>query len=393
MIITLEQALCNKLDFVDFEDKTILSFELDKQKIKQVLKTQGVQKVYNFDDAINFDIEIDSTSDFNPNSANLRYFNFKDLQHYNGHRVYSCILDICPKQEDEELTFFYRVKIKQEEQSYEIKRNNIQTVENFEFDTLWSEPCAVTIKQNYTLNILKTMYDFIADRNSYNKEVYSADFYTFLLPHAKELNDVYSEILKTKEMFILQKCDTNKLNEVFGYNYGFNIPFNMNTEEYRRMLMELRQSYLNAGTFTSIANVLHYFIGEEVNYLDYRNLFPWILRNREIEAENPSYWNYKSNYYLYKEDRPDNEKTRNEIMLLSDNFVKFNFIIKSDNFYNYDIDNDSIITIINKLKPAYTKCNFTFEKQEEFNPPQFVNPLLADSNNVFLINDDTYMQF
>ena len=39
MIITLEQALCNKLDFVDFEDKTILSFELDKQKIKQVLKT------------------------------------------------------------------------------------------------------------------------------------------------------------------------------------------------------------------------------------------------------------------------------------------------------------------------------------------------------------------
>ena len=51
------------------------------------------------------------------------------------------------------------------------------------------------------------MYDFIADRNSYNKEVYSANFYSFLFPHAKEFNKAYNEILKTKEMFILQKCD------------------------------------------------------------------------------------------------------------------------------------------------------------------------------------------
>lgn len=391
MIINFDKTLCENLDFVDFEEKTILSFELNKQAIKEKLQNLGVQKIYNFDDIINFDIEIDSTPDFN--SANLKQINFRDLQCFVGHRVCSCIIEIAHKQEDEELTFYYRVKVNEQEKSYQIKENDWQTTDIFGFVNDWSETCEVKIKQNYTLNIIKAMYDFIADRNSYNKEVYSANFYSFLFPHAKEFNKAYNEILKTKEMFILQKCDTNYLNEVFGYNYGFNIPFNINTEEYRRILMTLRRSYISAGTFTSIANVLYYFTGEKVVYKDFKNIYPWILREKEVEYDHPSYTNYKSNYYLYNINRLDNEKAKNEIMLLDDDFAKFNFIIKGDNFYNYDIDTYNILTIINKLKPVYTKCILSIDEKEDYNPTELTNCLLVDDDYLILFDNEIYGQY
>lgn len=392
MIINLEKP-CKNLMSCDFEDKTILSFELDKQQIKNVLKQLGFEKIYNFQENIDFIIQIDSVPTFD--SVNLKEYSFKEQHFYNGNIVYSCILKVEDRQLAEQSTFYYRVKIKQQEQQYNIKSEGIQGYYSFEFISDWSEPSIIVIKKDYTLDILHSMYNFIADHNSYNKEVKSANFYYFLLPYAKEFNKVYEQIIKSKELFLLNNCDTNKLDEVFGNNYGFNIPFNMNTEEYRRLIMKLRSSYMNAGNYNSIKENLIYFFGEEPIFRDYRKIFPWILRkkDRKIEdPENPSYYNYKSNYYLYFKDRQYNKK-KNEILLLSENFKKFNFEIKIDNFFNVDFIEKDIKTIINKLKPVYTKYILVIDKKEEFNPPPYVNPLLVNDTQIMKGSDDTYIKY
>lgn len=392
MIINLEKP-CKNLMSCDFEDKTILSFELDKQQIKNVLKQLGFEKIYNFQENIDFIIQIDSVPTFD--SVNLREYSFKEQHFYTGNIVYSCILKVEDRQLEEQSTFYYRIKIKQQEQQYNIKSEGIQGYYSFEFISDWSKPSIITIKKDYTLDILHSMYNFIADHNSYNKEVKSANFYYFLLSYAKEFNKTYEQIIKSKELFLLNNCDTNKLDEVFGNNYGFNIPFNMNTEEYRRLIMKLRSSYMNAGNYKSIKENLIYFFGEEPIFRDYRKIFPWILRKKDRkikDPENPSYYNYKSNYYLYSKNKQYNKK-KNEILLLSEDFKKFNFEIKIDNFFNVDFIEKDIKTIINKLKPVYTKYILVIEEKEEFNPPPYVNPLLVNDTQIMKGSDDTYIKY
>lgn len=392
MIIELNKP-CNNLMFCDFNDKTILSFELDKQQIKEKLQEMGFQKFYNFNDNINFIIQIDNTPEFN--SINLREIEFKNQYFYTGNIVYSCITKIVERQLSGETTFYYRVKIKQENKTYNVKLNNSQTYFNLEFNSDWSDACKITIKKDYTMDILHSMYNFISDYNAYNKEVKSANFYNFLLPHAKEFNNVYSEFLRTKETFLLSKCDTSKLDETFGNNYGFNLPFDINAEEYRRLLMTLRQSYMNAGTFNSIKNNLKYFLGEDAIFKDYRTIFPWILRSKNHKVkdpENPSYKNFKSNYYLHSKNR-SNVFKKNRILLLSSTFKKFNFEIKFDNFFNVKFDKRNVEIIINKLKPVYTKYILVIEEQEDFNPPIYTSPLLVNDTDVLLGSDNFYIQY
>ena len=109
MIITLDKTPCIELSFADFDEhSTILSFELDKQLIKEALLEHDFNKVYNWNTVVDFDIEIDSVNTFD--SVNLRRISYSTLQHYNGNRVYACIVPIAKRQEDEELTFYYRIQ-------------------------------------------------------------------------------------------------------------------------------------------------------------------------------------------------------------------------------------------------------------------------------------------
>lgn len=389
MQIELNNPVKNLL-YSDFEDKTILSFELDKQQIKSKLQELGFQKIYNFDDNLNFIIQIDSKNTFD--TINLQEYKFKNLQHYSGKLIYSCIIKIAERQLEEESTFYFRVKIEEGQKQYNIKKDEVQGYYNFDFVNEWSTPKQITIKKNYTMDILLAMYNFIADYNAYNKEIKSANFYNFLLPHAKELNSIFAEIIKSKDLFLLDKCDTNELDKIFGNNYGFNIPFNMNTEEYRRVIENLRVSYMKAGTYDSINTVIKYFLGENAIFSDYRFVYPWILRNREIVAENPSYNNYKSNYYVYNNDRYAN-KLKNEAMILSNNFKKFNFKVKFDNFFNTEFDKKEIEVIINKLKPVYDKYILRIEEVETFNPPSYISPLLVKDDVVLKGGDESYIKY
>lgn len=392
MIINLEKV-CKELMYSDFEDKTILSFELDTQKIKNELKKINIQRIYNLKDNINFIIQVDNVSTFN--SINLKEYEFNNLENYKGNLVYSCVLKICERQLDNESTFYYRVKIKQISQQYNILKDDVQGYYNFEFENNWSDFCEIKIKKNYTLDILLSMYNFIADYNAYNKEVKSANFYNFLLPHAKEFNKSFEEIIKTKEMNLLDKCNTNELDNVFGNNYGFNIPFNINTEEYRRMLINLRKAYLNAGTYNSINSVIKYFFGEDAEFKDYRNIYPWILRNKKRKLKdpnNPSYTNYKSNYYLYDKERKFDIQ-KNKIMLLKKDFKKFNFEIKFDNFFNINFIKSDIEKVINMLKPVYTKYILYIKEIEDFNPPPYVSPLLVQDQVILKGSDDSYIKY
>ncbi|MCM1260583.1 MAG: hypothetical protein NC222_06470 [Staphylococcus sp.] len=365
MIIELKQP-CKDLMYCDFEDKTILSWELDTQQIKEKLQELSFQKIYDFKENIDFLIEIDSTPEFN--SINLQTYNFKDLeQYYTGNCVYSCILKIAEKQLSEESKFYYRVKINPKSIKFIVKQSDDVIYYDFEFNSDWGETSEITIKKNYTLDILHSMYNFISDYNAYNKEIKSANFYNFLLPHAKEFNKSFEEIMLSKELFFLDKCNSNKLDEIYGNNYGFNIPFNMNAEEYRRLMISLRKAYTNAGTYHSINSVLKYFFGENANFNDFRKIYPWILRSKKIkDPENPSYTNFKSNYYLYEEKLKDYPLQKNRIMLLDENIRKFCFLIKIDNFFNVEYNKKDIKTIINKLKPVYTKYVLKIEEKEDF---------------------------
>ena len=157
MIIYLDKP-CKNLMSCDFEDKTILSFELDKQQIKEKLKELGFQKIYNFQDNINFIIQIDSEPTFD--TINLQEYEFKKLQNYTGNVIYSCIVKICEKQMEEESKFYFRVKIKSQEQQYNIKSENIQGYYSFEFVDDWSNSQEIIIKRDYTMAIINSMYNY-----------------------------------------------------------------------------------------------------------------------------------------------------------------------------------------------------------------------------------------
>ena len=76
-------------------------------------------------------------------------------------------------------------------------------------------------------------------------------------------------------------------------------------------------------------------------------------------------------------------------MLVNDNFRKFTFIVKSDNFFNRQIDEFKIKDILNILKPAYTKYLLNL------NVGSFIDmkALVADNENVLLADDNEYLMY
>ena len=76
-------------------------------------------------------------------------------------------------------------------------------------------------------------------------------------------------------------------------------------------------------------------------------------------------------------------------MLVNDNFRKFTFIVKSDNFFNRQIDESKIKDVLNILKPAYTKYLLNL------NVDSFVDmkALLVDNENVLLADDNEYLMY
>ena len=79
--------------------------------------------------------------------------------------------------------------------------------------------------------------------------------------------------------------------------------------------------------------------------------------------------------------------------MMLDNYQKlFTFIVKTENFYNRDIDTNKIKEILNLLKSAYTKYSLNITEQEEvsgFNYYIYIN----DQEEILLANDEQYIRY
>lgn len=391
----LDTKLCYDLLAVQLSDGCLdLSWSLDTDTLKELLKNNDIEKILNFYDNIDFLIEIDNVETFD--SVNLKQYTFSNItKTYNGNIVFSAVIPF-NKNQFEETNYFFRVKLIQKDTNYYIIQNNKQAIEDIEFNDNWSDVKYFSIRKNYIKDIVETMYTFVADFNAYNKEAKSANMYYIFQAFADTLDKEYEYVLETKNNNFINKAKPDNLVENFGILFKFSNADSINMEEYRRIMKNLIIGYQNGGAWNYIKEVIKYFFGYTPDLLTYKNFYPWILRKQSFvnpdpeEIEDRNYNNPESNYYLYKNDFAY-WKNRNEIMLLSDYFSKFAFVVKSDNFFNIDIDSNKIAAILDLLKSVYTKYILSIDSKQEIQ--EIDNMILINDTDSLLISDNDYLQY
>ena len=313
----------------------------------------------------------------------------------------------------QQLFLLIKVKIKNSETTYLVDEGIPETIQ---INDIWPEPLKFNVPKNYTKDIVEMMYSIVADSNSYNKEVKSANFYYLFQAFAYNLNKEFHSLLDVKNSNFLYKSKPDYLLNTFGILFKFTNVNNISMEEYRRILAKLIIGYQNGGAWNYIKEVLQYFVGYYPELTTFNNFYPWILRTKEMlginvqqdeidnSEDNPTnyaigdpinwsdrnYYNPDSRYYAFSSSFPD-QKNNNNIMLLNSSFKKFTFVVKTDNFFNRNINLDNIGNILNILKSAYTKYILNIEEQIPAEETDVTNALMANDNNPILADDDNYI--
>lgn len=387
--------ICYDLLAIQLGDGTLdISWAVDTDSLKSLLQENDVSKVINFYENVDFIIQIDNVETFD--SINLKQYTFSEIEKtYSGNIVFSAVIPF-NKNQLEETNYFLRVKLTQTDTSYNIMNGSAQEIATIEFNDTWSDAKSFVVRKNYTKDIIETMYTFVADFNAYNKEAKSANMYYIFQAFADTLDKEYEYVLETKNNHFINKAKPDNLVENFGVLFKFSDISSLNMEEYRRIMHHLIIGYQNGGAWNYIKEALKYLVGYTPDLVTFKNFYPWILRKENNIKPDPTaiadrnYNNPESNYYLYK-DNFDKWKNKNEIMLLSDYFENFTFVVKADNFFNIDIDKSKIGSILDLLKSVYTKYLLNISPKVEVS--DIDRAILADDNNLLMNNDTQYMQY
>lgn len=390
-------SICNDLLAIPIENGFLdLSWSVDTDELKKKLENLGITKILNFYDNINFSIEIDSVNTFD--SINKKEYNFSEIdKKYVGKMVFSVVIPF-NKNKFEETTYYFRVKLTQRDSTYRTYYGDFLTTSTIEFSDTWSNFKQINIPRNYTKDIIDSMYTFVADNNAYSKEAKSANFYYLFQAFATVLNKQNTFVIEQANNNFIDEILPDNIEKIFGTLFKFSGSMNINSEEYRRIIRELIKGFQNGGSWNYISSVLKYLIGYSPKLVNFNNFYPWIVRSESLQAENPdpnpfsnrNYNNPGSNYYLYYKEF-NLSKNNNSIMLLKENFRKFSFVVKSNNFFNNVIEEDKIKTILNLLKSAYLKYYLAIDEYEEYS--EYYNMLLVDDDNILIANDEEYIQF
>ena len=391
MIINLDK-ICYDLLVIPIENGRLdISWSLNTDIIRDELIKNDINKIFDFHDKVDFVIQIDNKNTFD--TINFKQFYFSNIeQKYIGNIVFSAIIDF-NKNQFEETEYYIRIKLLDKDNSFLVKTSTSDsTYEQIQFNNNWSDTLKFVIPKDFTKDLTESMYTMVADFNAYNKEVKSANFYYLFQAFADTLNKQNNFVVQLKNSNFINKSIPDFLYDTFGVLYKFTNIQGLNMEEYRRIIKNLIIGYEHGGAWNYIKQVLKYLIGYTPELLTFKKFYPWILRKKSLNDpssfKDRNYYNPSSNYYLFKSDF-SNAKNRNKIMLVNDNFRKFTFIVKSDNFFNRQIDESKIKDILNILKPAYTKYLLNL------NVDSFVDmkALLADNENVLLANDNEYLMY
>ena len=391
MIINLDK-ICYDLLVIPIENGRLdISWSLNTDIIRDELIKNDINKIFDFHDKVDFVIQIDNKNTFD--TINFKQFYFSNIeQKYIGNIVFSAIIDF-NKNQFEETEYYIRIKLLDKDNSFLVKTSTSDsTYEQIQFNNNWSDTLKFVIPKDFTKDLTESMYTMVADFNAYNKEVKSANFYYLFQAFADTLNKQNNFVVQLKNSNFINKSIPDFLYDTFGVLYKFTNIQGLNMEEYRRIIKNLIIGYEHGGAWNYIKQVLKYLIGYTPELLTFKKFYPWILRKKSLNDpssfKDRNYYNPSSNYYLFKSDF-SNVKNRNKIMLVNDNFRKFTFIVKSDNFFNRQIDESKIKDILNILKPAYTKYLLNL------NVDSFVDmkALLADNENVLLANDNEYLMY
>jgi hypothetical protein len=385
-------SICNDLLVIPLEDGLIdISWAIDTEKLKEEFIKQSITKILNFQDNVDFNIEIDSVNTFD--SINLQQFKFSEIEKtYRGNIVFSAIVPF-NKNKFEETNYFLRIKIDESSIVYNIIKDE-ESQESITINDSWSNTLEFTIPKNYTKDLVESMYKMVADFNAYNKEAKSANMYYIFQAIATQLNQEFTYIEQEKNKKFINKALPDSLVTVFGELFKFNNAYGISMEEYRRIIKNLILGYQNGGAWNYISETLKYLIGYKPELFTLQNFYPWILRHENKEyTEHPetqtpipdpdwnvrNYYNPLTNFYLYYENDEkvgaiyniDNQYLENRninknlIMMTDENTRKFTFIVKSTNFFNRYIDSDKISTILDLLKSVYTKYSLNLESYIE----------------------------
>lgn len=409
--------ICNDLLVVPLEDGIIdISWTIDTDTIKEKLLQQGITRILNFQENIDFIIQIDNVETFD--SINLKEYNFSQVENkYIGNMVFSAIVSF-NKNKFDETSYYIRVKIIDNEVVY----NTVDTQERQTIITIrdeWSNIYKFDIPKNYTKDLVESMYKMVADFNAYNKEAKSANMYYVFQAIATQLNQEFKYIIDEKNKCFVNKCIPDYLVDVFGILFKFDDAYGISMEEYRRIMRNLIIAYQHGGAWDYIKEVLKYLIGYTPELITLQNFYPWILRRANTEyTEHPetqtpipdpdwsvrNYYNPETNFYLFNESgelgiyNSDHEYTTNKslnknlIMLTDSNTRNFTFIVKASNFFNRQIDNNKISTVLDLLKSVYTKYNLNIDTYTE--PKTFENYIyINDDNEILLSSDDNYLMY
>lgn len=407
MIITPESSLCYDLLAIQLDDGLLdLSWSINTDLLKSLIETECT-KILDFQSIIDFDIQIDTTNTFD--SINLHTYSFSQIdKKYLGNIVYSAIIPF-NKNKFEETTYYFRIKINSNPQSYTAMINERQDIFILAIQDNWSEPLQFTIRKNYTKDIVETMYRTVADFNSYNKEAKSANFYYLFQAFASALNEEFTYVQDLKDNHFIDKALPDDLKNSFGELFKFMDVYGLSMEEYRRILKALIIGYQHGGAWNYIKEVLKYLMGYTPELFTLKNFYPWVLRKAEITGyytdgtpiynwnrpdpvnfEDRNYYNADSNYYLYIKEYSQS-KDKNSVMLTTGNEKLFTFIVKTDNFFNINIDENKVKAILNILKSAYTKYSLNIENYIE--PISLDNDILVSDNEYLLANSSKTLKY
>ena len=409
-------SICYDLLVIPLKDGVIdISWSINTDELKSLLEAQGIEKIINFQDRIDFDIEINNVDTFD--SINLKQYKYSEIEQqalldesvktYRGNIVFSAIIPF-NKDKFEETNYFIRVKLNNAEIPYNIN-SNPQIEQSISFNDAWSDIKEFVIPKNYTKDLVEIMYRTVADFNAYNKEAKSANMYYIFQAVATQLNEQFKYAQNEKNRNFIEKSLPDLLKDTFGVLFKFDDVYGLTMEEYRRILQKLIVAYQYGGAWNYIKEVVKYLIGYTPELVTLKNFYPWVLRTKKtlgitqdsMDKDNPivyglndptnfldrNYYNPESNYYIFNREKIyDNENNyyknknldKNLVMLFNNNEKLFSFIIKIDNFFNRDIDKEKIITILNLLKSVYTKYILNIEVQKE----------KTDFNNFIYINDE-----
>lgn len=407
--------LCNDLLVIPLEDGLIdISWAIDTDTIRTRLLENGITRILNLQDNIDFVLQIDSVNTFD--SINLKEFNFSNIEKtYKGNIVFSAIVPF-NKNKFEETNYYLRIKTI----SNEVVYNTVDTEERQTIITIyddWSDIYRFNIPKNYTKDLVEVMYKMVADFNAYNKEAKSANMYYIFQAIATQLNTQFKYIVDEKNKNFINRALPDSLAAGFGVLFKFDNAYGISMEEYRRILHKLIIGYQHGGAWNYIKEVLKYLVGYTPELITLKGFYPWILRRENPlskEYDNPNippvqdpdwsirnYYNPETNFYLFHNKdiyNGDNEYitnrnlNKNLTMLASGNTRNSTFIVKASNFFNRQIDNNKISTVLDLLKSVYTKYSLNIDTYKE--PSTFENYIyINDDNEILLSSDDNYLMY